>query len=45
LGDDPIRALELAPQICELFNWDNECCEIELTRLKNHFDKKNYSIN
>jgi glycerol-3-phosphate dehydrogenase len=37
LGDDPRRALELAPALCDLFDWDDSRCQDEVERIENHF--------
>lgn len=37
LGDNPIRALRLAPELCTLFDWDEERCREEVRRIENHF--------
>jgi glycerol-3-phosphate dehydrogenase len=37
LGDDPRRALELAPALCDLFDWDDSRCQDEVGRIENHF--------
>ncbi|GAB4380282.1 MAG: hypothetical protein Kow0042_30310 [Calditrichia bacterium] len=36
IGDNPARALEMAPQIQALFTWDEEQKQRELQRLKHH---------
>lgn len=38
LGDNPARALAVAPAICELFEWDTFRCEQELARLRKYFE-------
>ncbi len=40
IGDNPERALEMAPHICELFNWDNEQCQNEFNRLGKFYNSK-----
>jgi glycerol-3-phosphate dehydrogenase len=37
LGDNPVRALNLAPTICELFDWDEARCRAEIRRIEDHF--------
>jgi glycerol-3-phosphate dehydrogenase len=37
LGDNPERAIKLAPQICQLFSWDDKRCKMEIRRLKMHY--------
>lgn len=37
LGDNPNQALEVAPSICELFDWDKMKCEREVERLKRYY--------
>lgn len=37
LGDNPRRALRLAPQLCQLFDWSQERCEDEVRRVEEHF--------
>ena len=37
LGDNPRRALRMAPELCDLFDWDAERCEEELQRMERHF--------
>ncbi len=34
LGDNPHRALKLAPEVCSLFPWDKSRCAKELNRLE-----------
>ncbi|MHC4337069.1 MAG: hypothetical protein ACYSTG_03850 [Planctomycetota bacterium] len=34
LGDDPCRALEVAPDLCQLFDWDEKRSKLELDRLR-----------
>lgn len=43
LGDNPTKALELAPEICSLFDWDEQKRKLEIDRLKDFFYKKNKS--
>ena len=43
LGDFPDKALELAPQICSLFNWDKDHSLLEIDRLKSYFNFNNFS--
>lgn len=37
LGDNPKRALRVAPRLCDLFDWDEERRRNELERLNDHF--------
>lgn len=37
LGDNPVRALDIAPMLCNLFNWDVERSQEEIGRLEDHF--------
>jgi glycerol-3-phosphate dehydrogenase len=37
LGDNPFRALELAPELCGLFDWDSDRCQEEIERVEHHF--------
>jgi len=37
LGDNPSRALNVAPALCDLFNWDQERKYMERERLEQHF--------
>lgn len=37
LGDNPKRALRVAPKLCVLFDWDEERRRNELERLNDHF--------
>jgi glycerol-3-phosphate dehydrogenase len=39
LGDNPRRALRVAPQLCRLFDWDEERCQEEIRRVKEHFPR------
>lgn len=43
LGDNPVKALELAPQLCHLFGWDKDHSELEIDRVKNYFNN-NYNL-
>lgn len=38
LGDNPARALRIAPEICELFGWDDQCSQIELKDIQDYFE-------
>ena len=40
IGDNPSRALDIAPIICNLFNWDTQRSEIEIKRLRNFYQHK-----
>lgn len=37
LGDNPVRALNLAPTICELFDWNEARRREEIRRIEDHF--------
>lgn len=37
LGDNPVRALRIAPELCRLFDWDEARCQEEVARVENHF--------
>ena len=37
LGDNPARALDLAPDLCGLFDWDEQRCQKEVRRVEDHF--------
>ncbi|MCS3700169.1 glycerol-3-phosphate dehydrogenase [Salinibacter ruber] len=37
LGDNPKRALRVAPRLCDLFDWDEKRRRNELERLNDHF--------
>jgi glycerol-3-phosphate dehydrogenase len=39
LGDNPERALKIAPQLCELFDWDEEQKESEINRLEKFYNQ------
>ena len=45
LGDNPKRALELAPVLCRLFDWDDNRSQNEIDRLKLHFSSMQELIN
>jgi len=36
LGDNPRRALRIAPQVCDLFGWTEERCQDEIERVRDH---------
>jgi len=38
IGDNPLRALELAEKIALLFGWDSSRTEMEIERLKKHYN-------
>ena len=40
IGDNPNRALDIAPFICNLFNWDVNRSEEEIKRLRNFYQNK-----
>jgi glycerol-3-phosphate dehydrogenase len=37
LGDNPERALDIAPQVCQLFGWDIPKSKNEMSRLENYY--------
>lgn len=37
LGDNPMRALDMAPILCTLFRWNEDRCREEVRRVENHF--------
>jgi glycerol-3-phosphate dehydrogenase len=37
LGDNPARALQVAPQLCDLFDWGPGRCQKEVRRVAEHF--------
>lgn len=37
LGDNPKRALKIAPLVCQLFNWDEQKSKQEIQRLENFY--------
>jgi len=39
LGDNPRRALRVAPRLCELFDWTEERCQEEIQRVEEHFPR------
>ncbi len=43
IGDNPKRAVEIAPFICSLFNWDNDRRENEIHRVKKYFKNSEVS--
>ena len=43
LGDNPQKALELAPQICYLFDWNEDQSKLEIDKLKSYFYCNNYN--
>jgi glycerol-3-phosphate dehydrogenase len=42
LGDNPVRALQIAPLISELFEWDEVRSRTEIFRLREHFKHNQY---
>ncbi|PSB67206.1 hypothetical protein C7B61_07410 [filamentous cyanobacterium CCP1] len=40
LGDNPDRALSIAPMLCELFDWDDRRCKQEIARLESYFRQR-----
>lgn len=39
LGDNPVRALQVAPQLCDLFDWSEGRCREEMQRVADHFSR------
>jgi glycerol-3-phosphate dehydrogenase len=39
LGDNPRRALQIAPRLCGLFDWTEERCREEIQRVEEHFPR------
>lgn len=39
LGDNPRRALRIAPRLCDLFDWTEERCRKEIQRVEEHFPR------
>lgn len=37
LGDNPLRALQIAPSLCALFDWTKQRCDEEVRRLHSQF--------
>jgi glycerol-3-phosphate dehydrogenase len=42
LGDNPERALKIAPQLCELFDWDDAQVNSEIKRLEEFYRMKSW---
>ena len=40
LGDNPERALKIAPLVCQLFDWDDKRCQQEMLRLEAFYTQK-----
>lgn len=43
LGDNPLRALAIAPSLAELFEWDEQRGAEEIKRLKTYFENRTFS--
>jgi glycerol-3-phosphate dehydrogenase len=43
LGDNPLRALAIAPSLVELFEWDEQRRAEEIKRLKTYFENRTFS--
>jgi glycerol-3-phosphate dehydrogenase len=43
LGDNPHRALRVAPELCDLFEWTEERCREEIRRVEAHFSSVQHS--
>ena len=39
LGDNPARALQVAPKLCEIFGWTEERCREEIKRVEEHYSR------
>lgn len=37
IGDNPRRAMQLAPRLCSLFSWDKKRCLTEIKRIAKHY--------
>jgi len=44
LGDNPVRALQMAPQLCDLFGWSTERCRREVARVREQFPRVESSL-
>jgi len=44
LGDNPFRALQLAPKLCDLFHWTEERCRKEVRRVEKHYPRSPTSL-
>ncbi|NET04040.1 MAG: FAD-dependent oxidoreductase [Symploca sp. SIO2B6] len=40
IGDNPDRALSAAAIICELFDWDDARCQLEIAKIKEYFSQR-----
>ncbi len=40
LGDNPDRAMAIAPLVCELWDWDDYRCKQEILRLETYFQQR-----
>jgi glycerol-3-phosphate dehydrogenase len=45
LGDDPCRAIDVASDLCQLFDWDERRCKSELTRLRKQLGCSRLGLN
>ncbi len=45
LGDDPYRAIDIAPHLCQLFDWDEERSTLEFDRLRKQLDCSRPGVN
>jgi glycerol-3-phosphate dehydrogenase len=39
LGDNPARALQVAPTLCKMFDWAEERCREEVKRVEEHYSR------
>jgi glycerol-3-phosphate dehydrogenase len=39
LGDNPARALQVAPTLCEIFDWTEARCREEIKRVEEHYSR------
>jgi len=42
IGDNPLRAIAVAPSLAKLFEWDDDTCGEEVQRLKTYFEKRTF---
>lgn len=43
IGDNQFRAIDIAPEIADLFEWDEARCEKEISRLKTFYANRTFS--
>lgn len=39
LGDNPVRAVQMAPELCHLFDWGKDRCRDEVKRVEGHYPR------